>query len=46
MNKIFWNISDFKLDATASVGFSFVRFTRDVKQHVFVKNDSQYWLTD
>jgi len=38
MNKIFWNISDFKLD--------FVRFTRDVKQHVFVKNDSQYWLTD
>jgi len=37
---------NYKLDATASVGFSFVCFIKDVKQYVFAKNDSQCCLTD
>jgi len=37
---------NYKLDATASVRFSFSCFIRDVKQHVFAKNNSQCCLTD
>jgi len=37
---------NYKLDATASVGFSFGCIIRDVKQHVVAKNDSQSCLTD
>jgi len=33
-------LSKFKLDATIFVGFSFDCITRNLKQHVFVRNDS------
>jgi len=38
--------SNYKLDATASLGFSFNCIIRDVKQDVFAKNDSHCCLTD
>jgi len=37
---------NFKLDATASAGFSFSYIIRDVKQHIFAKTNSQCCLTD
>jgi len=37
---------NYKLDATASVGFSFVYFIRGVKQYVFAKTIVNVVLTD